>query len=381
MEALAHRPVTLSRWLPLAVLLLIALAAAALHLALPATSGPGSDIYYSYVEGGRIAAGQDPYTRILAGNMRDNDKYATYFPLFYLLSALTQRLGLEEYGAWIGFWRIVFLLCNVGAACVLYWMLYRRRARWLALAAVLFWFFSRWNLQSSRAGTNDFVAIFCLLLSLALLERSSRHGPLGGHWPAYLLFGLSLGLKQIGAFLAPLYLIYAWQAAAPGSAPAETPGKQIASLAAPIGEHGRPAAWLGPQVRALILAALTIGSVPMLTSLPFLLTDAGGFVRSIAFSVTRGAATPIDAPSLDSLLGISGPLARLPMLCLLIVAYLAFWRREFGLYRAGLLVIAVFLDFNSVLFLQYFCWLVPFVPLAAVDTRPRSIADALPTLA
>lgn len=369
MEALAGRPVAVSRWLPLAAMLVIVLAAAALHLALPATSGPGSDIYYSYVEGGRIAGGQDPYARILAGNMRDNDKYATYLPLFYLLSALSRRLGLQEYGAWIAFWRIVFLLCNVGAACVLYWMLYRRRARWLALVAVLFWFFNRWNLQSSQAGTSDFAAIFCLLLSLALLERSPRTGPLQGRWPAYLLFGLSLALKQIAIFLAPLYLIYAWKAIAP--------------VAAPAGVHDKPAAWRGPQMRALGLAALASACLPLLTSLPFLLVDAPGFVRSIAFSVTRNAATAthIDAPSLDSLLGISGPLARLPMLCLLIVAYLAFWRRELGLYRAGLLVMAVFIDFNSVLFLQYFCWLVPFVPLAAVETRPGNMAHGHPTLA
>jgi hypothetical protein len=349
-----------ARLAPLGVLLLIVIAAAAVHLGLPATSGPGSDIYYSYVEGGRIAAGQNPYARILAGNMRDNDKYATYLPLFYLLSAASRVAGLEEYGAWIGFWRVVFLACNIGAACVLYWMLYRRRARWLAVAAVLFWFFNRWNLQSSQAGTSDFAAIFCLLLSLALLDRAPRSGPLQGNGPAYLLFGLSLAIKQIGVFLAPLYLVSAW-----GPNPLTPFPKRE-------GGNRRQRVW------AVGMAAVAIGMIPLVTSLPFLLMDAQGFVRSIAFSVTRTAATHVDAASLDSLLGLSGPIARLPMLGLLIVAYVAFWQCELGLYQAGLLVMAAFVDFNSVLFLQYFCWLVPFVPLAAIDTRAGRMAHAHP---
>ena len=42
----------------------------------------GEDIYYTWLEGKRLLAGENPYARVLAGNMRENDKYATYFPLF-----------------------------------------------------------------------------------------------------------------------------------------------------------------------------------------------------------------------------------------------------------------------------------------------------------
>ena len=40
------------------------------------------DVYYIYLEGKRIIDGENPYERILEGDMRINKKYPTYFPLF-----------------------------------------------------------------------------------------------------------------------------------------------------------------------------------------------------------------------------------------------------------------------------------------------------------
>src|SRR5687768_7823003 len=51
------------------------------------------DIYYIWLEGKRIINGENPYGRVLTGNMRNNDKYATLFPIAYLLSALIQKIG------------------------------------------------------------------------------------------------------------------------------------------------------------------------------------------------------------------------------------------------------------------------------------------------
>ena len=48
------------------------------------------DIYYTFVEGNRLINGVNPYERVLFGDMRHNDKYATYFPLFYVLSGCSE---------------------------------------------------------------------------------------------------------------------------------------------------------------------------------------------------------------------------------------------------------------------------------------------------
>lgn len=77
------------------------------------------DIYYIWLEGKRILTGENPYARILAGNMRENQKYATYFSLFYYFSALTQLRRFREYESWISLWRAIFLIFNLRIANLL----------------------------------------------------------------------------------------------------------------------------------------------------------------------------------------------------------------------------------------------------------------------
>src|SRR5436190_17533828 len=94
------------RWLHLlvgTVTLIIMLIAIRVNLRFWSLDTVGSDTYYSWVEGRRILDGKNPYERILHGGMDENNKYATYFPLFYETSALVQRMGIRQYQAWIDF--------------------------------------------------------------------------------------------------------------------------------------------------------------------------------------------------------------------------------------------------------------------------------------
>ena len=95
-----------------AVLLFILLLSGAWihYFVVPKDDSEKNDINYNYQEAQRILAGENPYERILTGDMRTNKKYATYFPHFYLLSAGVIKLGLGEYPQFLAFWRIVFLL-------------------------------------------------------------------------------------------------------------------------------------------------------------------------------------------------------------------------------------------------------------------------------
>ena len=74
-------------------------------------AGP-QDIYFLWEEGGRLLAGENPYDRRASGNMLENDKYATHFPLFYMLASATRLAGFQEYPAWVGLWRYIFLFFN-----------------------------------------------------------------------------------------------------------------------------------------------------------------------------------------------------------------------------------------------------------------------------
>jgi hypothetical protein len=95
--------------------------------------------------------------------------------------------------------------------------------------------------------------------------------------------------------------------------------------------------------------------------------DAEAFVRSILFSATRDPDSHVRALAFGAQLDLTGLPARLPMLLLLALAFVAAARGEIGRYMAVLLVLATFVDFNPVFFVQYVAWLAPFVVLAAVD--------------
>ena len=289
----------------------------------------GEDIYYAWVEGRRILSGENPYERILSGDMRVNDKYATYFPLFYLLSSATQAVGLDDYSRWVSFWRPVFSACKITIAVLILHLVHGRKGPLLSIAAALLWLFNRWTLYVSAVSHLDFLPILLLLLSLMLFRKH--------RWVSLLLFSLSLALKQIAIFLIPLYLIWIWQSS----------------------DQNR--------VGRVLAAAAAIASIPTLASLPFIAWNAEGFVKSMLFSVTRYPEGHFVTLSVDRLLGWVGIPGRLPMLSLIAVVCMGVTRRRIGMYASVLLTMLIFVGFNPVLFQQYMCWVVPFIPLSVCD--------------
>jgi uncharacterized membrane protein len=291
------------------------------------------DIYYIWRDGSRLATGENPYEAILSGNMRENHKYPTYFPLFYLLVAGAHHLGAVEYRDWMRLWRPLVLLSHLGIAVLLFAACRRAGYPVLGAFAALFWSLNRWPLFVVKVLHVDFPAILCLVGSLLIFDTRRR--------ASFLLFGLSLAFKQIAIFVAPLYLIWAWR---------ETRG--------PDG-----------RLRETAKAAGWIALVPGLVSLPFLIWHSEGFVRSILFSVTRDPDSHVDALSFGAQLGLTGLVGHLPMFLPMALVLVAAARGEIGRYLAVLLILATFVDFNAVFYLQYMAWLVPFVVLAALDRR------------
>jgi hypothetical protein len=323
-------------------LALLLVACALVSIRLWKSDATGTDVYYDWIDGRRILSGENPYARVLAGNMRDNDKYTTYFPVFIILSWLTQLAGLREFPQWVAFWRVVFLICNLGIASAIFYLLYRRQQYGAALFGALFWIFNRWVLYTVTIAHLDFIAILLLIASLGLFKKH--------RWSALLLLSLSLGVKQIAIFLVPLYLIWIWQTT----------------------ERNRP--------KEVLLAAVVMASVPVATSLPFVVWNAEGYAKSIIFSMTRVFDASYAEPSLDVLLGWTGFPARLPMLGLMVLVYWIAWRRKVGMYTSVLFVMATFIAFSTVLFRQYLSWVMPFIPLVVCDfatpePQPTAIHD------
>lgn len=322
-------------------LLLLAMAGLLMHVSFwftPAADLMGQDIYYIWLEGKRIILGENPYSRVLVSDMRANDKYATYFPLAYLCSALLQKLGFPEFLNWLYLWRPLSFLFHLGIVALVLRFFYLRGLWFLGFAAAGILLLGRWSVYITRVHHLEFAAIFFLLLSLLLLKDRTK-------W-ALFTFSLSLAIKQIAIFLLPLYLVYLWKR------PSER------------------------RVQDAGMGLLIILSVPLLTSLPFLVWDAEGFIKSIVFSATRASSSHVEAaPSLDVILSQSLPWvvglkAKLPMLLLMGLIYLSFLTERVSILACSAIVMMVFLYFNSVLFLQYFLWPLSLTLLALVELVP-----------
>lgn len=326
------------------VLLLLASAGLIIHAKfwlIPADSLMEEDIYFIWLEGKRIVVGENPYARVLGSNMRSNDKYATYFPIVYLFSALVQKLGFLDFRDWLYLWRPISFAFHMGIVALIL-KYFQRRGLWiLGFVASITILLGRWSLHMISVHQIEFAAIFFLLLSLVLLKENAKL--------SLLLFSISLGIKQIGIFLLPLYLIYLWK-----------------------NGDGRS------RVKHLIFGFFIILSVPLLTSLPFIIWNAEGFFKSILFSATRSANLHIAAaPSVDIVFSedypwLVGLKAKFLMLFLMGLLYLSFLKEKVGIFVSSTMTMMTFLYFNSVLFLQYFLWPLCLIPFALVELMPLS---------
>jgi len=290
------------------------------------------DIYTVYLEGQNLLNGVNPYTRITrleASGSRS--MLPTYLPIMYYGSWATQRLGFREFSLWLDVWQGIFLFFNLAVAyCLFYAGYFVYDSRVLGIFASLLWLFNRWTLYVTTVFQFDFIPVFFLVISLGLLPRNRL--------ASYLLFGLSLAIKHIAIFLIPVYLIWAWRSRDKG------------------------------RLRQLVVGALAIGTIPFLVSLPFIALSPVGFFSSLWVSVARLPGTHMGALSLDALLGWVGNIARLPMLGLMLLIYWITWKSRLSYYATALLVMLVFLDFNSVLFNQYMVWIAPLIALTVMET-------------
>jgi hypothetical protein len=300
------------------------------------------DIYFIWLDGKRIAIGENPYARVLESNLRVNDKYATYFPLIYLLSALANTLGLTEFQDWLLIWRPLSYGFHMGIVGLMLRSFQQRGALLVGLVAAVVMLLGRWSLYIVRVHHIEFAAIFFLLLSLVLFPKK-KHASL-------ILYSVSLGIKQIGIFLLPVYLIY----------------------------YCRQRTASDPLMKTALLGSALILSIPFITSIPFLLWNAEGYVKSILFSATRLGIIHIDgAWSFDLFVaavfpGFVGFKAKLLMLFLMACVYLSAWQGRLQLLMASAMTMMLFVYFNSVLFLQYFIWPLSLTWLAFADLLPLS---------
>ena len=288
------------------------------------------DIYAIYVEGMRVADGDNPYTRIHEGDMRKNKKYPTYFPLIYYYFAGIHWLGATSWEAQFKIWSSVYLISYFLMGVALFAFVRLRGGYLLALTSVLLVLYSRWGLYVTEYATTDASGIWPMIVALHMLARSRQMG-------ASLFLGLSIAIKHLAIFVAPLFAI----------------------IAVFHSTDRKPTWGRGIWVCAAIAA------LPVLLSLPFLVDDPAGIFKSILFSATRDGTGSIK--SMDALTRLDGLVARLPMVGMLVICYIVAIRQKVPAACGALLIMSVFLGFNSVYFPQYQIWIAALVPCAIAE--------------
>lgn len=295
------------------------------------TSIKEHEIYSVYLAGQSLLRGENPYSRTAGSDqVRDELQLFTYPPIIYYGSWMTQRMGFINLHAWVSVWRGIFLFFNLAVAYLIFHQAHHRyNATVVGIFGALLWLFNRWTLHITLIAHFSVIAIFFLLWSLSLL---SRH-----RLVAYLLFGLSLGVMPHATVLLPVYLMWAWQSA-----------------------DGRP-------LREIAIAAMGIGIIPLLASVPFLVRDAEGFIQSLLVSKAVNSGTQLGLLSFEGLFGWAGLTAKILVLIMILLIYLLAWRKKVSYYTIGLLVLLVFVDFRSLPLRHDMAWVVALLPLAIAE--------------
>lgn len=293
--------------------------------------GVADDIEYVWSEGAAITNGVNPYAKS-ANGLPKITKHATYFPIPYLASAAIQKLGFMEFEPWLNIVRPIVFISQLITALAVLVFLYTKKQLTLGIFGFFIILFHRFTLYPARVAHIDFPAIAFLILGLLLLSRKPKI--------AYLLIGISLATKQMAIFIIPLILIWAWQRY--------------------------------QTKRQVILACVLTFLIPTIVLAPFVISSPSGTINSIVYSANRASTGDFSSPDISSLLSLEGFTARIPMAGLMILVFVAFWRKELGLFAACLAVFTVFIGFNPALFFQYLAWIIPFILLAISERTTKT---------
>lgn len=290
----------------------------------------GEDIYYAWLASASVLQGKNLYECILKESCPE--KPPIYLPLFYQLSAISQQAGFHTYESWIVLWKIIFILSTIGIAGVVWSIMQFRNQFLLATVAVLFILFNRWTLYVLRVGQTDLLALLCLVLAVVSFKR----------WPktACILLGISLAIKQVAIFIIPLVLIMTWQTATGN---------------------------VRQRLFKVGLAILLIAAVPLLSSLPFMISNPAALPAGLSISTIRGV-SDFGATPLGWVLTLSGRENTYLTIGLMVVVYASAMTMRMSLVMGTLFIFTIYLAFYSVNFHQYFVWFVPFVPLAVSES-------------
>jgi len=308
--------------------------------------GPRRDIAVEFATGIELKEGINPYSKVkeygydLLRNRKYNEKLPAYY--FFLLGIAASAN--YDFTTYISLFRWITYASAFSAAFFTFLTFKRHSHLLLGYGAATFLLFNRWTLLNLRDVKSDMIAIAFLIASMYFLSQRPKL--------AYLLYGLSLGIKHVGIFALPIYLM--------------------------------------PLIRREIKVKrfaeyFSYTLIPtLLPSLVFLVQDAKSFILSVMFSVTGApSSTNSSVPfGYDDILIKFNPTGigfltpffyLLPRLPLILFSALFFYLYVTRKLKPSFYVFGCFLffaTFNPVVLDQYFTWVASFMMYSVVDYLP-----------
>ena len=293
------------------------------------------DIFYAWKEGFNITKGVNPYARTLLGNLRDNSKYPTYLPLVYLFSAFLHKIGLDSFANFLNIWRPVSLFAHIIIGTSTFYLYLRKGLYSLGFISATLIFFGRWSNYIIKVQHLEYVAVAFLVLSLLLIEDKP--------FVSGLLMSGSLCVKHIAIILLPIILI---------SSGLKIKNWQLLNFTVELKRY-----LLGLLIPIFILI------------IPFILNSPFGFASSLLFPISRHAGSHGVATGIGSiLLGADG--AKIVAYLLIVYFYWIISKIKIPLFSSCFITLLIFLQFNSIIFAQYYFWLIIFSLLSLSEILP-----------
>jgi uncharacterized membrane protein len=225
------------------------------------------------------------------------------------------------------------MVCHLGLGLLTLWVYLKNGKPTAGLLALTILLLGRWSNFIVEVQQLEFASVLSLIAAgLTLRKRPTLSA---------VLLGLSLSIKHLGVLVMPCYLI------------------QLQALAQPT----RRSAVMGLLKYSLIALA-----IPALLSLPFVLLSGEGFALNMLFSLSRQASDH-GAATGSRLLFVTEEGSRLLMVGLLLFNLLAQYKERIDVWIASTLALLIFVQFNPVVFGQYFIWLMSLGLIAAALSR------------
>jgi len=275
------------------------------------------DIYAHFKTSKKILNGKNPYLPILKSDMKQNNKYPTYFAGFYYLIMPTIKLY-PDFNIWIHLWQKFIIIFYALVGFLIYYRTKKNSNYFIAITLSLIWLVNRWSIYLATTLSMDTLGIALLLLSLILIDYKQKL--------ALLIFGLQIAIKHLTIFLLPLFLI-------------KTKKNSLKN-----------------NFYNLLLILLPV----IVVSIQFLLNNPNAYLKSILFTATRISESHFNVLSLTvgQIFQFQGLLERLPILIGISFIYITFLSKKTNFILSIIMILMISITFNPVFFLQYQAWFI-----------------------